>query len=115
MYRRNSVRVATQEEARAFPPGITRESEDQEWREGVADDEWFAAVRDVGNTPARTFVGARAKVAVMLFLLEELVCAWKGDTLDGVAAGSVGQDEDRMALSVARDIMALADWRRATA
>ena len=39
--------------------------------------------------------------------LEELVFIGHGDTLDRVAAGDVGEDEDRMALSLARGIIAL--------
>jgi hypothetical protein len=105
--RLRAVADAIGKEAASLPDGITQQSKDHERRHGAADDEWFGAIRGVADTPARTLVGLRAKAAVMLSVIEELVSAGNGDTLDDVAAGDIGEDEDRMALSLARDIIAL--------
>jgi hypothetical protein len=105
--RLRAVADAIGAEGASLPDGITPQSEDHERRHGAADDEWFDAVRDVADTPARTLLGVRAKAAVLLSVIEELVFTRFGDTLDDVAAGDVGEDEDRMAVSLARDIMAL--------
>jgi hypothetical protein len=104
MVRLRAVADAIGAEAASLPDG---DEEDHEQRYSLADHEWFVAVRDVADTPARTLAGVRAKASVMLSMIEELVFTGHVDTLDDIAAGNVGEDEDRMAPSLARDIMAL--------
>jgi hypothetical protein len=91
----------------AEPIGDELQCEDQEERMADADHQLFAVIDEIETTHARALPGLHAKAGAMLFLLERFACVNIGDTLDDVADGTVGEYEDRMALSLARDIMSL--------
>jgi hypothetical protein len=61
------------------------------------------------SIPARTSAGLRVKAEIMLILMQRYVCVLANDTIDDIANGGVGDLEDRMALSITRDILAAVD------
>jgi hypothetical protein len=95
------------EEAASLPDGITGE-EDEEQRYSLADHEGFVAVRDVADAPTRILAGVRAKAAVMLSVISRSWSSWGTATRSTVWQSAMSaRIEDRMALSLARGIIAL--------
>jgi hypothetical protein len=88
------------------PDIITPQSIDHEERLAAADSVWFRLTEKITDIPARTPEGVQAKAGAMLNVLDRVVLINIGSTLDDVATGDEGEIEDRMALSLARDVLA---------
>ena len=101
--RQHALVDAIQEEGHHLPPDITPASEAQERRLDAAPDDWWATAERIEATPARTAGGLRAKAEAMRLVLLRLVCCHPGDTIEYIAESEM---EDRMAWSLARDILA---------
>jgi hypothetical protein len=86
--------------------GITPESEAYEAKMDAEDDVRRDIFEKIVGIAAQTSAGLQVKAEVMLLLLQNYVCDSIGDTLDDIASGDLGEIEDRMALSIARDIRA---------
>lgn len=89
-----------------YGPGITPQSEAIEARISVEDDEWHDIAEEIADIPARTSVGLHVKAAALLLLLQDETCVFGDETLADIAAGDVGGSQDRLALSIARDLLA---------
>ena len=87
-------------------PGITPESIDYEERIAAADSVWWRLAEKITDIPARTPEGVQAKAGAMLNVLDRVVLISIGSTLDDIVTGDEGEIEDRMALSLARDVLA---------
>jgi hypothetical protein len=85
--------------------GITPESEAHEERMEVAGVQWWATAEQICGIPARTPSGLHAKAGAMRDLLARLVCTGIDQTLADIETGEEGELEDRMALSLARDVL----------
>jgi hypothetical protein len=99
------VVVRIEEEAYSLPGGITPESRAQELRLTEADDAWYQLLTDIIDTPARTAIGLRVKAEVTLIAQEKYVCVRIDHTIEDIVAGDDGNIEDRLALSIARDLL----------
>ena len=88
-----------------LPDGITPASRDHERRLDDACVAWEEILEDITDTPARTAAGMRIKAAVMSTVLTHFVCYHNDQDLDDIATGEVGGIEDRLALSIARDLL----------
>jgi hypothetical protein len=89
-----------------FRNGITPESEAHEAKMEAEDDVGRDIFEKIVGIPAQTSAGLQVKAEVMQLLLQSYVCFFTSDTLDDIKNGNVGEIEDRMALSIARDILA---------
>jgi hypothetical protein len=94
-----------EEEAYSLPGGINAESRAQEMRLTEADDAWYQLLTDIIDTPARTAIGLRVKAEVTLIAQEKYVCVRIDHTIEDIVAGHDGNIEDRLALSIARDLL----------
>jgi hypothetical protein len=92
-------------EGQALSSGPIPESEAQEAALDAVTDAWDATVERICATQARTTAGRHAKAAALLIVQRRFICDHVGDTLDDVAAGDIGQIEDQLALSLARDLV----------
>ncbi len=95
-----------EEEAYSLPGGITPESRAQELRLTEADDAWYHLLTDIIDTPAQSAVGLRVKAEVTLIAQQKYVCVRIDHTIEDIVAGDDGNIEDRLALSIARDLLA---------
>lgn len=84
----------------------TQESEDREARMAAVDAEWWDLAEEIGRVPALTAAGMRAKARATTHVAARCVCVRLTDTIDDIIAGDVGNLEDRLALSLARDVLA---------
>jgi hypothetical protein len=76
-----------------------------EQRLDAADGVWWNIADQIAGIPARGVPGQRAKAAALLLVLEHGVLTDIGDTLDDIAAGTAGDPDHRLALSLARDLI----------
>jgi hypothetical protein len=102
-------------EADRLPCGITPENRAQERRLTEADDAWSGILEDIIDTPARTAVGLRMKALTTLIAQQKYVCVHIDHTIDDIVAARDGNVEDRLALSIARDLLGgrASAWPRA--
>lgn len=65
-------------------------------------------LEQMADLPAGTPAGIRAKAQAMLHVLEQIVAPDKGaESLGDIASGDVGQIEDCLSLSLARDVLTI--------
>jgi hypothetical protein len=97
-------------EAEDVGDDVTPESEDQERRLTAGNDQWWATAEEIIDMPALAAAGLRARADAMRIMLEHVVCTHIGSTTADIADGNEGEIEDRLAWSLARDVLA---WRAA--
>ena len=83
-------------------------SREVERRLTEADERWSRILGTIIGTPARTQAGLRAKAAVTLLAQQKYNCVHTNSTVEDIVAGHEGDIEDRLALSIARDLL---NWR----
>jgi hypothetical protein len=97
--------VLARMEADKLPPGITPESDAHEQRMLAAERHYRAIAAEVTRTPAHGEAGLKAKAAALMLALEHYLCHRIGSGLDDIATGEMGDDDHRLSLSLARDIV----------
>jgi hypothetical protein len=97
--------VLARMEADKLPPGITPESDAHEQRMLAAERHYRAIAAEITRTPANDEAGLKAKAAALLLSLEHYLCHRIGSGLDDIATGEMGDDDHRLSLSLARDIV----------
>ncbi len=104
-FRQNSDAIAAIE-AERLPPGITDASRDQERRLAEALDARIDTIESIIITPALTPAGMQGKAEALGLVVLQYPYEDEGVTLAEVAEN--GDDRNRLALSLARDVLA---WR----
>lgn len=106
--RQDDMIAAIEEEEHRLPEGITDVSQDRERRLEQALDRRAETLERIIATPAATPAGLRVKAEALGSLALGYAYSYQGETLDEIA--QYGGVPDRLALSLARDVLA---WRAA--
>jgi hypothetical protein len=103
----HDVIAALEEEGHLLPKGITKASEDQEHRMAIAVVRRAEIVESIIATPASTPAGAllKAEAFALVALMDAFL--FEGDTLEELAQSQSKDKQQRLALSLARDVLAL--------